>query len=57
MLPLCTKAYITKVDAETEADAFFPNLDSDTDWEITNTSEALTDNGIDFKFVTYERKQ
>ena len=57
LLPLCTKAYITKVDAETVADAFFPNLDADTDWEITNTSEALTDNGIDFKFVTYERKQ
>ena len=55
LLPLCTKAYITKVDATAEADAFFPNLDEDDSWKITNESETLSDNGIDFKFVTYER--
>ena len=56
LLPQCTKAYITRVDAEAEADAFFPNLDEDAEWKITETSETLNDNGIDFKFVTYERK-
>ena len=55
LLPLCTKAYITKVDATAEADAFFPNLDEDKSWQITHESETLSDNGIDFKFVTYER--
>lgn len=55
LLPLCTKAYITKVDATAEADAFFPNLDENKSWQITHESETFNDNGIDFKFVTYER--
>lgn len=56
LLPQCAKAYITRVDAEAEADAFFPNLDEDNNWKITQTSEMLNDNGIDFKFVTYEKE-
>lgn len=56
LLPMCTKAYITRVDATSEADSFFPDLDNDPDWHITHTSEDLSDNGITFRFVTYEKE-
>ena len=56
LLPMCTKAYITRVDATSEADSFFPDLDDDPYWHITHTSEDLSDNGITFRFVTYEKE-
>lgn len=56
LLPMCDKAYITRVDAEADADSFFPNLDTDLDWHETQSSETLTDNGISFRFAVYERK-
>ena len=56
LLPMCDKAYITRVDAEADADSFFPNLDTDPDWHETQSSETLTDNGISFRFAVYERK-
>lgn len=54
LLPICDRAYITRVDGEAEADAFLPDLDSDS-WKITSQSETITDNDVSFKFVTYER--
>lgn len=57
MAPLCETIYITKVDAGYEADAFFPDLDADPAWEITNESEIKEYEGINFRFVTYSRKQ
>ena len=35
LLPYCDVAHITKIDHSYEADAHFPDLDSDPDWEIT----------------------
>ena len=32
MLPLCDRAYITKVHVTPESDTFFPNLDEDENW-------------------------
>ncbi|MDD6490647.1 MAG: dihydrofolate reductase, partial [Firmicutes bacterium] len=39
MLPYCDVAHVTKIDHVYEADAFFPNLDEDPDWQITADSE------------------
>jgi dihydrofolate reductase len=55
LLPMCNKAYITKIDKEADADSFFPNLDNDTAWHKTKISETFSDNGICFNFVVYER--
>lgn len=61
-LPYCQKALITKVNAAPEADAFFPNLDKDSEWVITERSEEKEHNGIKFRngtkfrFCTYIRK-
>ena len=57
MLPYCNVAHITKIDHAYEADAYFPNLDEDEDWEITADSDEQTYFDIAYEFVKYERKK
>ena len=56
MLPYCDVAHVTKIDHVYEADAFFPNLDEDPDWQITADSEEQTYFDITYHFLKYERK-
>ena len=56
MLPYCDVAHVTKIDFAYEADAYFPNLDEDPDWEITAESEEQTYFDLEYAFVKYERK-
>ncbi|MEE3436797.1 MAG: dihydrofolate reductase, partial [Lachnospiraceae bacterium] len=39
------------------ADAFFPNLDEDPEWEIEEESEEKTCFDLCYAFVTYRRKE
>lgn len=57
MLPYCDTAHITKIDYAYQADAYFPNLDEDEDWEITADSDEQTYFDITYTFVRYERKK
>ncbi len=57
MLPFCDTAYITRVEAMSEADRHLVNLDEDGEWEITRRSPMYAHNGVCFKFVTYKRKK
>ena len=56
MLPYCKVAHVTKIDHAYEADAHFPNLDEDADWEITADSDEQTYFDITYHFLKYERK-
>lgn len=56
MLPYCKVAHVTKIDHTYEADAHFPNLDEDADWEITADSDEQTYFDITYHFLKYERK-
>ena len=57
MLPYVDTVYVTKIDHEYEADAFFPNLDKDDDWEVVAESEEQVYFDITYAFVRYERKK
>lgn len=57
MLPYCDVAYVTRIDHAYEADAYFPNLDADEEWEVTGESEEQTYFDIAYTFVKYERKK
>ena len=57
MLPYCNVAHVTKIDHEYEADAYFPNLDKDEEWEITAESDEQTYFDIAYEFLKYERKK
>lgn len=56
MLPYCNVAHVTKIDHEYEADAYFPNLDKDEEWEIVADSEEQTYFDIAYQFLKYVRK-
>lgn len=57
LLPYCDVAHVTKIDHAYEADAYFPNLDENQEWEITAESEELTYFDLEYTFVKYERKK
>ena len=55
LLPHCDVAHITKIDHAYEADAYFPNLDQNPEWEITADSDEQTYFDIAYTFLRYER--
>ena len=54
MLPYCTEAFITKVDADGQAEVFFENLDKLSNWQCVSESENQETNGYSIKFTTYK---
>lgn len=55
LLPYCDTAYITKVNADKEADTFLLNLDEDEAWSVASESEVFDNGKVTYKFVTYKR--
>ena len=57
LLPYCDTAHITKIDRAYEADAFFPNLEEDPEWELTGESDEQVYFDITYHFQNYERRK
>lgn len=57
LLPYCDTAHVTRIDHAYEADAYFPDLDRDGEWEITADSDEQTYFDIPYTFLRYERKK
>lgn len=55
LLPYCDTAYITKVHATPESDTFFPNLDEDNSWKLSEVLQSGEENGIGFEMCLYKR--
>ena len=55
-LPLADRLYITEIDSEFEADAFFPKIDY-SQWKLISAEPGIRDekNPFDYKFLVYER--
>ena len=56
MLPLCDRAYVTKVHVKPESDTFFSNLDEDDAWELTEVLQSGEEDGISYEMCLYTRK-
>lgn len=56
MLPYYDKVYVNKVYADGEATVFFPNLDDDSDFEVSYADNVEEDNGYETQLVVYWRK-
>ncbi len=56
LLPYCSRAFVTRIDYSYQADAHFPDLDGNPEWEITDESEEKTYFDLEYTFVTYERR-
>ena len=55
LMPKVKKMYITQIDKVFEGDAYFPVINND-EWEITSKEEAVTEDGLKYEFLIYERK-
>ena len=55
-LPLCDRAYVTKVHTRVECDTFFPNLDEDPRWGAPETIQSGEEDGIFYEMLLYRRK-
>lgn len=53
MLPYCKTAYITKVDADGEAEVFFENLDELKEWKLEKEGEIISDGEYKIRFCKY----
>lgn len=53
----CDKLYVTKIDAEFDADTFIPDFDLDDDYQVISESEPVTENGLTYRFVVYKKKK
>ena len=56
MLPYCDEVLVTKVkEYIPDAQVFFPNLDTDPNFEVVNTSETLKEDNKLFNFIIYKK--
>lgn len=55
-LPFCSGHLVTKINADFDADRHFENLDCRSDLELVEESEALRDNGLEYRFTEYKKK-
>ena len=53
MLPFCSEVFVTKVDADGEAEVFYENLDKLSNWSCVYESESVETNGYNIKFTNY----
>ena len=53
--PHTDRVYLTKLDVCPASSRFFPNLDADPSWICVEESEPLEEDGIRYRFCTYER--
>ena len=56
MLPLCDRAYITKAHVTPPSDTWFPNLDEDPAWALSEVLMTGEENGIGYEVCLYVRK-
>ena len=54
LLPYCNEVFVTKVNADGGADAFFENLDELDNFECVKESAPEDDNGLEIRFCTYK---
>ena len=55
MLPGIDRVFVTKLEAAPVSDSFFPDLDADPAWHCTETGPRCEEDGIGYRFCTYER--
>lgn len=56
LLPACDTAYVTKLYCKPESDTYFPNLDEDPQWQLTQVLQSGEENGIQYEMCLYKRK-
>lgn len=53
LLPFCDEALVTRVEADGQADRFFPNLDDAAGWTLAARGDAQRHEGLAYRFCRY----
>ncbi|MBE5823855.1 MAG: dihydrofolate reductase [Butyrivibrio sp.] len=56
-LDVCDRCIVTFIDKAYEADAYFPNLDNDPEWEMVDESDEQVYFDLTYTYRIYERKK
>ncbi|HNZ63691.1 MAG TPA: dihydrofolate reductase [Bacillota bacterium] len=56
LLPYCDRVLVTRFDDSYDADCWFPDLDSLPEWNLVSCGQWLEENGVRFRYMTYERQ-
>ena len=56
LLPYCEEVFVTKIEADGNADTFFVNLDENKDFFLSEAGDRQESNGYYFRFTTYRNK-
>ena len=52
----CDRLYVTKIDADLDADTFITDFDEDPDFKIESESDPVHENGLTYRFTVYRKK-
>lgn len=55
--PHISRIYLTKIDAAPHSDVFFPDLDADPGWYISDPGTPAEEDGIPYRFMIYARAE
>ena len=56
LLPYCQRVLLTRTFGDYAADRFFPNLDADANWDLTEDGPLQQDGGVRFQYCTYRNR-
>ena len=56
LIPHIGRIFVTKIAATPHSDVFFPDLDADPAWRVTETEEEAEEDGVRYRFLTYGRR-
>ena len=56
LLAFCDRAYVTRLHTCVPCDTWFPNLDEDPAWHMTQVLGGGEEEGVAYEFCLYERK-
>ena len=56
LLDKCNEAYVTYIDYQYDADCYFPHLEQQDEWVMTEESEEHTYFDVEYYFRKYEKK-
>ena len=56
-LPYVDLVHVTKIDTLPSSDSFFRNLDASPDWRVQEAGDWQEEDGLRFRFLSYERNR
>ena len=57
LMPYIDRIFVTKIYCCPQSDSYFADLDADENWLIADESELMNEDGIEYRFLRYERKK